>query len=60
MMLNAIRRFVRDESAAVTVDWVMITAGIVLFGVAVAVPIRQASVAKSSDVASFIDTVSTN
>ncbi len=59
-MRNAISRFLRDEDAAVTVDWVMITAGIVLFGVAVAVPIRQASVAKSSDIASFIDTVSTD
>ncbi len=59
-MLSAIKQFLRDEDGAVTVDWVVLTAGIVLFGVAMAIPIRQASVAKSSDIASFIDTVSTD
>lgn len=59
-MRNAISRFLRDEDAAVTVDWVVLSAGIVLFGVAMAIPIRQASVAKSGEIASFIDTVSTD
>ncbi len=57
-MLGMVKRFARDESAAVTVDWVVITAGIVLFGVAAAIPLRQASVAKSSEIATFIDSVS--
>ena len=34
-MLNFIKNFKNDESGAVTVDWVVLTAAIVLLGVAV-------------------------
>ena len=34
-MLNFIKKFNRDEDGAVTVDWVVLTAALVLIGIAV-------------------------
>ncbi|TNC47812.1 hypothetical protein FHG66_15690 [Rubellimicrobium rubrum] len=36
MSRNFICRFSRDENGAVTVDWVVLTAGLIIFGVLVA------------------------
>ena len=33
--MNMLRKFLRDESGAVTIDWVALTAGILLLGIAV-------------------------
>jgi Flp pilus assembly pilin Flp len=38
---NFIRSFLCDEDGAVTVDWVVLTAGILAFGVVVAVSITN-------------------
>ena len=34
-MINLVKSMLRDESGAVTVDWVALTAGILLLGIAV-------------------------
>ncbi len=46
-------RFLTDEDGAVTVDWVVLTAAIVTFGIAVVVLIRPA-------LEDSADTISTN
>lgn len=33
-MLNMIKNFAKNESGAVTIDWVILTAGVVVLGVA--------------------------
>ncbi len=38
------RKFLQDETGAVTVDWVVLTAGVVVFAVFVMPPIRTAVV----------------
>ena len=43
--MPSIRRFLADESGAITIDWVTITAGIVLLGIAVIYVIFGSSVA---------------
>jgi Flp pilus assembly pilin Flp len=39
-----IRQFLADEAGAVTVDWVVLTAGVVVFAVLVMPPIQTAIV----------------
>jgi Flp pilus assembly pilin Flp len=39
-MLNFIKNFRNDEDGAVTVDWVVLTAAIVMLGAAVAATVR--------------------
>ena len=39
------RQFLGDETGAVTVDWVVLTAGVVILAVIVMPPIQTASVA---------------
>jgi len=48
--------FLKDEDGAVTVDWVMLTAGIVLLGVTVASVIRTSLDSATSNIALTIDT----
>jgi Flp pilus assembly pilin Flp len=38
------RQFIEDEAGAVTVDWVVLTAGVVVFAVLVMPPIQTAIV----------------
>jgi Flp pilus assembly pilin Flp len=42
--MNSIKRFLADESGAVTVDWVVLTAGVVILAVVVMPPIQTAVV----------------
>ena len=42
--MNSIKRFLSDESGAVTVDWVVLTAGVVILAVVVMPPIQTAVV----------------
>jgi Flp pilus assembly pilin Flp len=37
-----LKRFLKDEAGAVTVDWVVLTAGVVVLAVVVAPPIQRA------------------
>jgi len=47
-MLNSIQYWLRDESGAVTVDWVVLTAGVVGLGLA-AVQSAELGIASLSD-----------
>jgi Flp pilus assembly pilin Flp len=40
--LDGFRQFLKDESGAVTVDWVVLTAGVAVFAVFVMPPIQAA------------------
>lgn len=42
--MNGFKRFQSDETGAVTVDWVVLTAGVVVFAVFVMPPIQVAIV----------------
>ena len=42
-MLNFIKNFAKDESGAVTVDWVVLTAAIVGLGIAVMASVGQST-----------------
>lgn len=43
--MNSFKRFLTDETGAVTVDWVVLTAGVVVLAVVVMPPIQTAVVA---------------
>ena len=55
-MINTISKFTKSEDGAVTVDWVVLTAAIAGFGVAVIAILGPAAVRKSE----AIDTVMHN
>ncbi len=44
-MSSVIKRLLRDERAATTVDWVALTGGVILFGIAVIYAIFNSGVA---------------
>ena len=48
-MINLVKSMLRDESGAVTVDWVALTAGILLLGIAVVYAIFREGVAPLVD-----------
>ncbi|MDJ1006958.1 MAG: hypothetical protein QNJ13_03960 [Paracoccaceae bacterium] len=53
-----ITRFLKSEDGAVTVDWVVLTAGIVGLGVAIIGGISSSAVNQSTGVGAHIDTMS--
>ena len=53
-MLNFIKNFRNDEDGAVTVDWVVLTAAIVLLGLIVGTTVRNAALAKTQDIVADI------
>ena len=40
--MDRVRRFLRDETGAVTVDWVVLTSGVVILAIVVMPPIASA------------------
>jgi len=54
-MINTISKFAKSEDGAVTVDWVVLTAAIVGFGVAVIAILGPAAVRKSDAVGTVMD-----
>ena len=59
-MRQAIRRFIRSDSGAVTVDWVVLTAGIIaLMFLLVLTPVREAVRGLATDIGAGIDEIST-
>ena len=50
-------KFLKDESGAVTVDWVILTAGIVGLAIAVAVPIGMTTSDRADDIGTYVDNV---
>jgi Flp pilus assembly pilin Flp len=53
-MLNLFKNFANDESGAVTVDWVVLTAGIVVLGVFVMQTIGASVEGLASDIATEV------
>ena len=49
-MLNLIKNFRNDEDGAVTVDWVVLTAAIVLLGLLVGGAVRTGATTLAADV----------
>lgn len=43
MSCNPIRRFCLDEDGAVTIDWVVLTGGLLIFGVLAAASVSRAA-----------------
>lgn len=55
--MQAIKRFIRNESGAVTVDFVVLTAGVVVLTIVVTPPIRSAVVNMAIDIADTVNGV---
>lgn len=56
MMMKLISRFQRDESGAVTVDWVVLSAAVIGMGMLVLTPIAFTADSNASDIADNIAT----
>ncbi|KQI69232.1 hypothetical protein SAMN05428995_101815 [Loktanella sp. DSM 29012] len=55
-MMNFIKAFYNDEDGAVTVDWVVLTAGIVVLGVAVGAKVAGGANAMADNIATELST----
>ena len=53
-MLNTIVKFIKSEEGAVTVDWVVLTAGIAFLGLAVIYLIGSTTTDQSTSIGTFI------
>jgi len=51
IMMNFLKNFKNDESGAVTVDWVVLTAAIVGLGLVVMTTVRTAVTAEATEIA---------
>lgn len=54
-MFSRLARFLHDEEGAVTVDWVVLTGGILIFGILVTAPIIQGATSTSSTLSGTLD-----
>ena len=57
-MEKLFKQFIEDENGAVTVDWVVLTAGIVLLAVGIVVPIGTGMTDRSDDVGNYVGSMS--
>lgn len=55
-MLNLLKSFYRDPDGAVTTDWVVLTAGIVILATAVGVSVRDGTIVGGQNIADNIAT----
>ncbi|RYH01135.1 hypothetical protein EU805_15250 [Salipiger sp. IMCC34102] len=53
-MTNFIKNFLTDEDGAVTVDWVVLTAGIVVLGLAVGTSLSSSITTKTTEIGTQI------
>lgn len=53
--MNSLKRFLTDETGAVTVDWVVLTAGVMVLAIVVMPPIREAVVGMAMMVGDQVD-----
>ena len=53
-MLNTIMKFVKSEDGAVTVDWVVLTAGLVGLGLSVLAVVGSKATDQSDNLGSFV------
>ncbi len=56
-MKTALKRFCNDQSGAVTVDWVVLTAAIVGLGMIVLIPIAFSTNSSAQGVADYISNI---
>jgi hypothetical protein len=56
-LFDLTKTFAQDESGAVTVDWVVLTAGIVTLGLAVAAVVRPSVQGLGDRIAASVDTI---
>jgi hypothetical protein len=56
-LFDLAKTFAQDESGAVTVDWVVLTAGIVTLGLAVAAVVRPAVQGLGNRIAASVDVI---
>ena len=57
-MMNTFKTFLSNESGAVTVDWVVLTAAIVGLGLAVITSVRSGVTALGSDISTSLTSAS--
>lgn len=55
--MTKLKRFLLDEAGAVTVDFVVLTAGVVVLTIVVAPPIRNAVFNLANDIGETVDAV---
>lgn len=55
-MFNQLMRFYKDETGAVSADWVVLTAGIVLLATAVGVTIRDGAIVGGENLQAKMET----
>lgn len=56
-MIKMLNKFRRDESGAVTVDWVVLTAAVVALGVAAGVAMTTSTTGLSEDIWAYMDSL---
>ncbi len=56
-MMNKFKSFLRDESGAITVDWVVLTAAIVALGGILAAIMTTATTDLSDDIWAYMDSL---
>ncbi len=54
-MLNSIKNFASDESGAVTVDWVVLTAAIVGLGIVITQTVGTSTAGLATEIAAELD-----
>jgi len=56
-MKSALQRFVKDDSGAITVDWVVLTAAVVALGVAAAAAMSTGTTELSENIWTYMDSL---
>jgi Flp pilus assembly pilin Flp len=57
-MLERFKNFSKDESGAVTVDWVVLTAAVVALAIVVMITINQATGGVGSNISTYLSSFS--
>lgn len=60
MMVQFLKSFKKDDDGAITVDWVVLTAGLVGLAVAIVAALGSASLESSNSISSRIDNIEVN
>lgn len=54
-MLNRIKDFIRQDCGAISVDWVVLTAGMVILATAVGVSVRDGALDGGEDIQAYVE-----
>jgi len=55
-MYDALKSFCRDETGAISVDWVVLTAGIMILATAVGVAVRDGAIVGGENIQAKMET----